>query len=97
MTMVTAATSAISPVQQIGMRIGMLWTFAAIPNMIGPVIIGALIQAADGWFTYAGIMTGIMMMIGTFVMTAPHIRKSLRERKMRKDGGTSDGASETVV
>jgi len=40
MTLVTAATAAISPVTEVGMRIGMLWTVGAIPNLVGPVICG---------------------------------------------------------
>lgn len=40
LTLLTAATAAISPVKEIGMRIGMLWTVGAIPNMVGPVICG---------------------------------------------------------
>lgn len=96
MTMVTAATSAISPVTQIGMRIGMLWTFSALPNMVGPVICGALIGAAGGRFTWAGVMTGIMMLIGTGVMTAPAVRGWVCERRERKVGtieGSETGQS----
>ncbi|TXT07673.1 uncharacterized protein COLE_04597 [Cutaneotrichosporon oleaginosum] len=86
MTMVTAATSAISPVTQIGMRIGMLWTFAAIPNLVGPVISGALIGAAGGKFIYAGLFTGLMMFVGSGIMVAPHLIKWWRERGTPKDG-----------
>lgn len=40
MTLVTAATAAISPVTEVGMRIGMLWAAGALPNLVGPVICG---------------------------------------------------------
>jgi len=39
-TLAAAATAAISPTKEIGMRIGMMWNTMAIPALIGPVISG---------------------------------------------------------
>lgn len=39
-TLVAAACATISPVSEIGMRLGMLWSAAGIPVLVGPVISG---------------------------------------------------------
>ncbi|RSH82639.1 uncharacterized protein EHS24_007631 [Apiotrichum porosum] len=71
LTLLTAATAAISPVKEIGMRIGMLWTVGAIPNMVGPVICGVLIGAAGDKFMYAGVFTGCTFLLGGGLIMGP--------------------------
>lgn len=93
LTMVTAATSSISPVSQIGMRIGTLWTVSSISSLVGPVICGALISAGGGKFTYAGVFTGVLMAIGACIIVAPAVVRWYRERKSGKGGSVSDEPS----
>lgn len=40
-TLAAAATAAISPIEEIGSRIGMMWNGIAVPMLIGPVVTGS--------------------------------------------------------
>jgi MFS family permease len=40
-TLAAAATAAISPIEEIGSRIGMMWNGIAIPMLIGPIVTGS--------------------------------------------------------
>lgn len=46
-TLAAAATAAISPVQEIGSRIGMMWNGIALPMLIGPVVTGSKYDEAE--------------------------------------------------
>lgn len=81
MVLVTASTAAISPVPEVGMRIGMLWSVGAIPNLVGPVICGVLIGADNGRFVYAGVFTGCTMLVGGLVIAAPSLWELVGGRK----------------
>lgn len=39
-TLAAAATAAISPVEEVGMRIGMMWSGIALSMFVGPVVVG---------------------------------------------------------
>lgn len=39
-TLVAASCAAISPIREVGTRLGMLWSFAGFPALIGPVVCG---------------------------------------------------------
>lgn len=39
-TLLAASCAAISPVTEIGMRLGMLWSLCGPPGLVGPVVFG---------------------------------------------------------
>lgn len=72
-TLVAAACASISPVREIGMRLGMLWTVVGPPILAGPVVCGVLISTDGGRFNYAGIFCGASMLIAAFLMPGPRL------------------------
>lgn len=72
-TLVAAACASISPVREIGMRLGMLWTVVGPPILAGPVVCGVLISADGGKFNSAGIFCGVSMLIAAFLMPGPRL------------------------
>lgn len=78
-TLAASATAHISPPEELGSRIGMMWTSIAIPVLIGPVISGYLVSAAgESRFTYAGIFAGTTMLISGLLYVAPHVWRLLK-------------------
>lgn len=81
-TLAASATAHISPPEELGSRIGMMWTSIAIPALLGPVICGYLVAAAgDSKFTYAGIFSGSTMLLSGCLYVAPHILRLIRRTK----------------
>jgi MFS family permease len=70
-TLVAAACASISPVCEIGMRLGMLWTLVGPPILAGPVVCGVLISADGGRFNSAGFFCGATMLLAAFLMPGP--------------------------
>jgi len=85
-TLIASSCAAISPVREVGMRIGMLWTLTAPASLAGPVICGgepddggtcscadraALISANDGDFTWAAIFSGSTILMGVLITVGP--------------------------
>lgn len=94
-TLVGAATASISPIKEVGMRFGMLVTIMAVPSMLGPVISGALIQAADGKYTYAGIFNGLSFLISGLIVLCIPLRIRYETRKKSLASGSSDATGNT--
>lgn len=81
-TLAASATAHISPPEEVGTRIGMMWTSIAIPALLGPVICGYLVSmAGESRFTYAGIFAGSTMLVSGVLYVAPHIWRLLRRPK----------------
>ncbi|BEI80069.1 hypothetical protein CcaverHIS002_0105980 [Cutaneotrichosporon cavernicola] len=70
-TLAAAATAAISPMEEIGSRIGMMWNGIALPMLIGPVVTGRLIEIGDNTFKYAGIWVGCTMFLAGLLSIGP--------------------------
>jgi MFS family permease len=72
-TLCAAACASISPVSEIGMRLGMLWAAAGVPILVGPVVSGFLVTLDGDKFVYAGIFCGVTSLIGAVVTLAPRV------------------------
>ena len=97
-TLCAAACATISPVTEIGMRLGMLWTAAGIPILVGPVVAGLLVTAGGDKFTYAGIFCGITFLIASLVTLAPRFVPLLKSRADNEtDGGESVMSTTTTA
>ncbi|TXT10293.1 uncharacterized protein COLE_04227 [Cutaneotrichosporon oleaginosum] len=77
-TLVAAACATISPVDEIGMRLGMLWTLVGPPILAGPVVCGVLITADGGRFNSAGLFCGATMLLAAFLMPGPKMWGAVR-------------------
>ncbi|GMK54274.1 hypothetical protein CspeluHIS016_0108600 [Cutaneotrichosporon spelunceum] len=82
-TLAAAATAAISPIEEIGTRIGMMWNGIALPMLIGPVVTGKLIEIGDNKFTYAGIWVGCTMFLAGILSIGPLVVDYLQRRASR--------------
>lgn len=80
-TLCAAACASISPVEEIGMRLGMLWTVVGVPVLVGPVIAGLLITAENGKFLYAGIFCGISFILAAGVTLMPRVVAAAKRDK----------------
>ncbi|TXT13669.1 hypothetical protein VHUM_01036 [Vanrija humicola] len=105
-TLISASIASISPVSEIGARMGMNWSAIAIPMLIGPVLSGRLIQAQPhGTFTYAGIFVGCTALVGITVSLWPLIwraitrvrRKGPDEERGKTDEGHGEAASQATL
>lgn len=72
-TLVSAAVATVSPMREIGMRLGMMWSCVALPVLAGPVISGALINADNGRFTKAGVFVGCTLLVAAFLQPGPRM------------------------
>lgn len=99
-TLAAAATAVISPTNEIGMRIGMMWSSMAIPALLGPVISGELITVAGNRFKWAGVFTGCTFFLAGLVTLAPliwlHLRRMCGHRPKEPDAEVgTEGTSVT--
>ncbi|KAL1407927.1 hypothetical protein Q8F55_004723 [Vanrija albida] len=84
LTLVSAVVAKISPVEEVGIRIGMAWSICGPFMVAGPVICGALIQADDNKFGYAGIFCGFTFLIASFLAVGPRMVQVVRGFFVRK-------------
>lgn len=98
-TLVAAACAAISPTREIGMRLGMLWSFVGLPVLVGPVVCGLLINVAGGKFTYAGVFCGFTMLMAAFITPGPRLMQAIRTAVFGPRSRLEDAESstETIV
>ncbi|KLT42144.1 MFS general substrate transporter [Cutaneotrichosporon oleaginosum] len=98
-TLAAAATAAISPIEEIGSRIGMMWNGIAIPMLIGPIVTGRLIETRNNTFMYAGIWTGCTMFLSGCLSVGPiavaFLRRHARTEAKDDDVETSGTAAPT--
>lgn len=74
LTLVSAVIATISPVEEVGMRIGIAWSVCGPTMIAGPPICGALIQAAGGdRFTYAGIFCAVTFLLASVLSIGPRM------------------------
>lgn len=79
--LVPAATAAISPVHEAGMRFGLLISSLAVPSLIGPVITSTLVSRGDNSFKWAAVWCGVCFFISGMVVNAPPAWALLRRRR----------------
>jgi MFS family permease len=65
-SMSPALVAQISPIKQIGTRVGTLFSCVALASLTGNPIGGALVGRNNGDFTYLQIFCGVAMLVGTF-------------------------------
>ncbi|BEJ14991.1 hypothetical protein CspHIS471_0407580 [Cutaneotrichosporon sp. HIS471] len=74
LTLVSAVIATISPVEEVGMRIGIAWSVCGPTMIAGPPICGALIQAAGGLrFTYAAIFCAVTFTLASVLSIGPRM------------------------
>lgn len=90
LTLVSAVIASISPVEEVGIRIGMAWTVCGPTMIAGPPICGALISANGNKFTYAAIFCGFTFLIASLLAVGPRMVQVLGGRVQvlkRRDRG----------
>jgi MFS family permease len=92
-TLAGSATAAVSPLEETGMRFGMLITCLAVPSLVGPVISGALVTAANDQFRYAGIYIGAMFLVSGIVSNGVPVWTWWRKRGQVGAERTAEEAS----
>ncbi|KAI9632849.1 putative transporter [Dioszegia hungarica] len=77
-----SVTAASGKVDQLGLRLGLLFGVMAVPNLLGPVICGYIINATPGGrFTYSGIFAVCTMALGSCITLSPWLMGLWRRRK----------------
>lgn len=100
LTLVSAVIAKISPVEEVGLRIGMAWTVCGPTMIVGPVIVGgkwqsglalttALVQSDDNRFTHAGIFCGFTFLIASFLAVGPRMIQVTTGYLRSKKGGSA--------
>ena len=56
MSLGAACCAQVSPVREFGIRLGMMWSCAALPVLAGPQITGVIIEHENGGFTGAMVL-----------------------------------------
>ncbi|WOO80085.1 Fujikurins efflux protein [Vanrija pseudolonga] len=79
--LIGSATASISPVEEVGMRIGMLISCLSVPSLIGPVITGELISVGKDKWTYAGIWCGACALLSGILVILPRLTVIIRNRR----------------
>lgn len=91
MSLATACCAQISPVREFGIRVGMLWTCAALPLFAGPQICGVIISKENGAFTGATIFSGVTIIAGSALSFGTvMVNKIGSWRKSRPQTGEGD-------
>ncbi|KAK5625408.1 hypothetical protein RRF57_001124 [Xylaria bambusicola] len=72
-TMPNPVASRLSQVSNTGLRIGIMWAVAAVAELIGPPIAGALLTQRNGKASYLGcqLFGGVSVLIGAIFLTVP--------------------------
>ncbi|KAI0508755.1 major facilitator superfamily domain-containing protein [Xylaria bambusicola] len=75
-TMPNPVAARLSQVSNTGVRIGIMWAVAAVAELIGPPIAGALLTQRDGKVSYLGcqVFGGVSVLIGAVFLTVPAYR-----------------------
>lgn len=80
-----AATAAISPVHEAGMRFGLLISSLAVPSLVGPVITSTLITKGNDSFKWAAVWCGVCFILSGFVTNAVPAGAWLRRRVVKSE------------
>lgn len=73
LTLVSAVIASISPVEEVGLRIGIAWSVCGPTMVCGPVICGALITVDNDRFTYAAAFCGATFTVSSFLAVGPRM------------------------
>ncbi|CAK9780247.1 MFS general substrate transporter [Cutaneotrichosporon oleaginosum] len=73
LTLVSAVIATISPVEEVGMRIGIAWSVCGPTMIAGPPICGALIAANNSKFTYAAIFCAATFLLASVLSIGPRM------------------------
>ncbi|TXT11076.1 hypothetical protein VHUM_01827 [Vanrija humicola] len=84
-TLVAGACATVSPLPELGMRMGMVWSIGGALSIVGPAISGQLIERAGGRFTYAAVWSGCTILAGVWIANAPKILLVARRVLGRKE------------
>lgn len=91
--LVAACCAQLSPVREFGLRLGMMWSVAALPLLAGPQVSGIIIQK-EGKYTGASIFGGITIIAGSLLTFAPVFWRRWRTRRGK---GQQEVAEDKVV
>lgn len=80
LTLVSAVIASISPVEEVGLRIGIAWSVCGPTMIAGPVICGALIAEDNDRFTYAAAFCGATFTVSSFLAIGPRMLQVVRGR-----------------
>lgn len=80
--LVAACCAQLSPVREFGLRLGMMWSVAALPLLAGPQVSGIIIQK-EGRYTGASIFGGVTIIAGSLLTFAPVFWKRWRTRSSK--------------
>lgn len=64
----------ISPMSELGYRVGTVLAFAAVGTLTSPPIGGAIAASDGGSYTYTSVFSGVSFLIGTFGLAALRVR-----------------------
>jgi len=96
-TLVPAATAAISPVHEAGMRFGMLITVLAVPSLVGPVNTSALIQVGNNRFTYGAVWVGCVYALSGVITNSIPLSEWWKRRRQGKEEVRSEATEDARV
>lgn len=64
----------ISPMNEIGFRMGVFMAFTSVGALIGPPVAGAIISADNGSYTFVAVFSGLCFAIATMGMALLRVR-----------------------
>lgn len=92
MSLGAACCAQVSPVREFGIRLGMMWSCAALPVLAGPQITGVIIEHENGGFTGAMVFSGVTIVAGSVGSFAVVFAKKIRRRLNRQVQSRDDDA-----
>lgn len=94
--LVAACCAQLSPVREFGLRLGMMWTSAALPLLAGPQASGVLIAQQGGRYTTASIFWGVTIFAGSLLTFSPllvrDVRRHMSGGKTEQEPGDAEKA-----
>ncbi|KAJ6475589.1 MFS general substrate transporter [Mycena sanguinolenta] len=69
-SVITPCVAQISDIEQIGSRIGILYSIISFPALVGGPAAGALLEAGNGQYSGMILFTGLTVMTGSFLILA---------------------------
>jgi MFS family permease len=64
----------ISPIKEIGFRMGVFMAFTSIGALIGPPIAGTIISGDNGSYTFVALFSGLCFVVATLGMAIVRVR-----------------------